>query len=93
MHLVHNNETQQTRDATIKVRVQTTRTGYVWGRTSRFLFTTSQLCANQPRIRVLKVLGTEEARDLAKAYDLLVGQLADFENEKIKVTSGQSGRL
>eukprot|EP00904_Undaria_pinnatifida_P003150 jgi/Undpi1/12836/HiC_scaffold_7.g02503.m1 len=37
------------------------------------------LCMKQ-----LKVLGTEEARDLAKAYELLVGQLADFENENIK---------
>lgn len=29
------------------------------------------------------MLATEEARELVKAYTLLVGQLADFENEKI----------
>ena len=31
------------------------------------------------------MLATEEARDLAKSYDLLVGQLAEYENENIKV--------
>ena len=46
------------------------------------------LCMKQ-----LKVLGTEEARDLAKAYELLVGQLADFENENIKVGIGGSNRV
>lgn len=44
-------------------------------------------------MKQLKVLGTEEARDLAKAYELLVGQLADFENENIKVGIGGSNRL
>ncbi|CAB1108137.1 unnamed protein product [Ectocarpus sp. CCAP 1310/34] len=31
-----------------------------------------------------KVLATEEARELVKAYTLLVGQLADFENQNIE---------
>lgn len=31
-----------------------------------------------------QVLATEEARELVKAYALLVGQLADFENENIE---------
>lgn len=33
----------------------------------------------------LQVLETEETRELVKVYALLVGQLADFENEKIEV--------
>lgn len=33
---------------------------------------------------VSQVLATEEARELAKSYTLLVGQLADFENENIE---------
>lgn len=33
----------------------------------------------------VQVLETEEARELVKAYALLVGQLADFEEEKIQV--------
>eukprot|EP00752_Nemacystus_decipiens_P011484 g10196.t1 len=33
---------------------------------------------------VMQVLATEEARELVKAYALLVGQLADFENEHIE---------
>lgn len=31
------------------------------------------------------MLETEETRELVKAYALLVGQLADYENEKIEV--------
>lgn len=40
----------------------------------------------------LKVLETEDSRDLTKAYGLLVGQLADFENEKIEVCVVLSSR-
>lgn len=36
---------------------------------------------NPPR----QVLETEEARELVKSYTLLVGLLADFENENIEV--------
>lgn len=41
---------------------------------------------------VSKVLETEETRELVKAYALLVGQLADFENEKIEVPLHQKSK-
>lgn len=55
------------------------------GKARRFsTINTTRALIHFPHPNVSQILATEEARELAKSYTLLVGQLADFENENIE---------